>query len=153
MLAFLGRESCRRTALVAPRLVPALRAVSRTPGLDPSLGVLHTDKRYRGSLAADLMEVGRPVAEEVVIELLDGRELRRGEVYETHEGACRLGASLAHELAHHGAALRRALVPQADRMARTLLGGCVDGGSAVPARRRNRQTAGKGMNRAGVPRS
>ena len=46
-------------------------------GFDPSLGILHTDKRYRGSLAADLMEAGRPAADEIVLGLLETRELRR----------------------------------------------------------------------------
>src|SRR5207247_6396949 len=36
-------------------------------GFDPGLGILHTDKRYRGSLAADLMEPVRPLADEVVL--------------------------------------------------------------------------------------
>ena len=69
---------------------------------DPSLGILHTDKRYRGSLAADLMEAGRPAADELVLELLGDRELRRGDVYETREGVCRLGPELVRELARSG---------------------------------------------------
>jgi CRISPR associated protein Cas1 len=32
-----------------------------THGFDPGLGMLHTDKRYRGSLAHDLMEPVRPL--------------------------------------------------------------------------------------------
>jgi CRISPR/Cas system-associated endonuclease Cas1 len=30
-------------------------------GLDPALGLMHTDTRYRGSLATDLMEPVRPM--------------------------------------------------------------------------------------------
>src|SRR5947208_14726128 len=49
-------------------------------GFDPGLGILHSDKRYRGSLAADLMEPARPVADEVTLRLLS-RPLHRGDVY------------------------------------------------------------------------
>ena len=42
-------------------------------GFDPTLGLMHADKRYRPSLASDLMEPVRPVADEVVFELLEDR--------------------------------------------------------------------------------
>jgi CRISPR-associated protein Cas1 len=32
-------------------------------GFDPGMGILHTDKRYRSSLAHDLMEPLRPVVD------------------------------------------------------------------------------------------
>jgi CRISP-associated protein Cas1 len=31
-------------------------------GFDPTLGLMHVDKRYRASLASDLMEPARPAA-------------------------------------------------------------------------------------------
>ena len=68
-------------------------------GLDPALGLMHTDARYRGSLATDLMEPVRPIIDKVVFELLMGRELDRGDVFETREGICRLGPDLARQLA------------------------------------------------------
>ncbi len=121
-------------------------------GFDPSLGILHTDKRYRGSLAADLMEPGRPVADEVILELLANRELRRGDVYETREGVCRLGPELARELAGSSQAMREALTPHAAQLATTLLG---EGGKRVapPARRRSRDEVGKITKRRSAPRS
>jgi CRISPR/Cas system-associated endonuclease Cas1 len=50
------------------------------------MGILHTDKRYRGSLAHDLMEPVRPVVDGLVIDLVQKRKLARGDVYETREG-------------------------------------------------------------------
>jgi CRISPR associated protein Cas1 len=47
-------------------------------GFDPTLGLMHADKRYRPSLASDLMEPVRPVVDRSVVELLEERELRRG---------------------------------------------------------------------------
>jgi CRISPR-associated endonuclease Cas1 len=120
-------------------------------GFDPSLGILHTDKRYRGSLAADLMEVGRPAADEAVLALLEQRELRRGDVYETREGVCRLGASVVEELAFHGPELRQALTPHAASLAETFVK-AKGGRSSPPGRRRDRKAAGKGEKRVMAPR-
>jgi len=39
-------------------------------GFDPTLGLMHTDKRYRPSLSSDLMESVRPVADRIAVELL-----------------------------------------------------------------------------------
>jgi CRISPR/Cas system-associated endonuclease Cas1 len=110
-------------------------------GFDPGLGILHTDKRYRGSLAADLMEPVRPLADEVVLRLLS-RPLQRGDVYETREGVCRLGPSLARRLAVAGPKLREALLPHAARLSRALLGRA--GGENRRPRRREPGTVGKG---------
>ena len=49
-------------------------------GFDPTLGLMHTDKRYRPSLSSDLMEPVRPVADRIAFELLREREFSRGEV-------------------------------------------------------------------------
>jgi CRISPR associated protein, Cas1 family len=54
------------------------------------LGILHTDKRYRESLAHHLMEPIRPVVAGVVIQLLRGGPLARGDVYETRGGCAEL---------------------------------------------------------------
>src|SRR5688572_3604835 len=61
-----------------------------THGFDSGLGILHTDKRYRGSLAHDLMEPVRPLVDGMVLDLLDEHPLERGDVLETREGVCRL---------------------------------------------------------------
>lgn len=91
-------------------------------GLDPSLGLMHVDKRYRGSLASDLMEPVRPVLDGLVLDLFDSRPLRKGDVTENREGVCRVGLPLARELAGFSPVLRDALAPHAEQLARTLLG-------------------------------
>ncbi|MGP8240918.1 MAG: CRISPR-associated endonuclease Cas1 [Solirubrobacteraceae bacterium] len=82
-------------------------------GLDPALGLMHTDTRYRGSLATDLMEPVRPIVDKVVLEVLAGRVLERGDIVETREGVCRLGSGLARGPAEHADLLRSAVVPEA----------------------------------------
>jgi CRISPR/Cas system-associated endonuclease Cas1 len=89
-------------------------------GLDPSLGLMHVDLRYRSSLAADVMEPGRPVADALVLGLLQSRALRRGDIVETREGVCRVGPALVPKLAAFSTALRTAVAPHAEQLARTL---------------------------------
>ncbi|QEC48541.1 CRISPR-associated endonuclease Cas1 [Baekduia soli] len=91
-------------------------------GFDPSLGLMHTDKRYRGSLATDLMEPARPAADLLVLDFLECQPLRRGDVRETREGVVRIGAPLARQLAAHSSSLLAAVAPHAEQLARTLLG-------------------------------
>jgi CRISPR-associated protein Cas1 len=67
-------------------------------GFDPSLGIMHADVRYRGSLATDLMEPARLAADALVLDLLETQPLRRGDVYETGGGVCRIGPPLAKKL-------------------------------------------------------
>jgi CRISPR-associated protein Cas1 len=90
-------------------------------GLDPTLGLMHSDKRHRPSLASDLMEPVRPMADQIAIERLRDRELGRKEVFETRKGVCRLGPTLARELGAHSEDLRNAVGPHAERLVRDLL--------------------------------
>lgn len=89
-------------------------------GLDPSLGLMHTDLRYRGSLSTDLMEPARPTVDAAVLDLLESRELARQDMHETREGVCRVGPDLASELAGHALEYRKAVAPYAEQLARTL---------------------------------
>ena len=68
-------------------------------GLDPGLGIVHTDHRNRDSLALDLLEALRPVVERHVLRLLVGRYFRADDFHETRHGACRLLPPLTHQLA------------------------------------------------------
>ncbi len=71
--------------------------------------------RYRPSLASDLVEPMRPVSDRIAFELLRDHEFSRGEVVETRQGICRLGARLAWELGQQSKALREAVGPHAER--------------------------------------
>jgi CRISPR-associated endonuclease Cas1 len=56
-------------------------------GLDPGLGVLHTDKRFRASMALDLMEAVRPDVDAYLFDLVQGHVFRAGDFRETRAGA------------------------------------------------------------------
>lgn len=60
-------------------------------GFDPSLGLMHSDRRYRGSLATDVMEPVRPIADGVILDLLDKEQLRRGDVFENRKASAASG--------------------------------------------------------------
>jgi CRISPR-associated endonuclease Cas1 len=96
---------------------------ARTLGLDPGVGLMHSDHAYRDSLAADLMEPVRPLVDRYVIELLSGRQFSARDFVETRAGACRLTASLARSLAQSVPNWRRALAPIAERVATELVAG------------------------------
>lgn len=82
-------------ALAETECTIALRAV----GLDPGLGVMHTDQRARDSLALDLIEPLRPVADDLVLQLLARRAFTSDDFIEDGRGGCRLTPALASELA------------------------------------------------------
>jgi len=94
----------------------ALRAV----GLDPGLGIVHTDKKHRDSLSLDLLEVLRPVIDARVLTLLGRRHLRARDLHETADGSCRLLAPLTHELAADLPYYARTVAPHAEAIAHAL---------------------------------
>ncbi len=94
---------------------------ARAHGLEPRLGIFHADRGFHDALSADLMESARPVAERIALELLEHHAFCRGELQETREGVCRIGPPLARQLATHAPALRAAVAPHVERLARTLL--------------------------------
>jgi CRISP-associated protein Cas1 len=146
-----GFKSSRKAATPFHALINYAYAIVKTEamitlhahGFDPGLGILHTDKRYRGSLVHDLIEPVRPVVDGMVLELLGQHALERGGVYETREGVCRLGPSMARRQAQWAPALRPRLEAHATELAVLLLGGR----STRPARRRDAAAAGKGSKR------
>lgn len=123
------RKRAKRAQTPAHALLNYLYAILQTEatiaaqrmGFDPTLGLMHSDKRYRPSLASDLMEPVRPVVDRIVFELLVDREFSRGDVVETRQGICRLGPGLARELGARSHGLREAVGPHAERLARELL--------------------------------
>jgi CRISPR-associated endonuclease Cas1 len=68
-------------------------------GLDPTLGVLHSDQRNRDSFALDAMEPVRPAVDAFVLDLLEERILTSRDFVELSNGICRVRAPLTHELA------------------------------------------------------
>ena len=75
--------------------------------LDPGLGIFHTDRGDRASLALDLMVAVRPAVDAYLLALLTQRTLSVRDFVETREGACRI--TLARRAARpylHGVACR-----------------------------------------------
>jgi CRISPR-associated endonuclease Cas1 len=67
-------------------------------GLDPGLGVFHRDRQGRSSLALDLMEPLRPIADAYVLALLTKRVLTGKQFIETRRGNCRILPDLTRQL-------------------------------------------------------
>jgi CRISP-associated protein Cas1 len=95
--------------------------IAQAHGLDPRIGLFHADRGFFNAFAADLMEPARPVADELVLDLLESHALDRGDVHETREGVCRVGPSMARRLALFGPTLRSALGAHAKELSHTLL--------------------------------
>jgi hypothetical protein len=91
-------------------------------GLDPGLGIVHTDKKDRDSLALDLLEPIRPLADRHVLELLAARHFRASDFHETRDGVCRLMPSLTAELAGRMTEYALAIAPIAEHVAHVLAG-------------------------------
>jgi len=89
-------------------------------GLDPGLGVVHTDKKNRDSLALDLLEPLRPVAEQHVLQLLTARFFTTDDFHETAQGSCRLLPPLTHLVAQALPEFAVAVAPLAEGIAHAL---------------------------------
>ena len=100
---------------------PRRRSPRTSSASTPGIALMHTSRRYQRDLISDLMEPARPVADAIVLDLLESRWLDRGDVYETRDGRCRLGSALAHELAHAAPRLYDVLQPHCFRVVQTLI--------------------------------
>lgn len=89
-------------------------------GLDPGLGIVHTDIRNRDSLALDLLEPLRPIVEQHVLQLLTRRYFTSRDFHETRQGSCRLLPPLTHELATWTSDYATAIAPIAEGVAHAL---------------------------------
>jgi CRISPR-associated endonuclease Cas1 len=99
------------------------RIAALAVGLDPGVGILHTDQKHRDSLALDLLEPLRPVVEGHVLQLLGNRHFTAADFVETREGRCRLRPPLTHDIAEQLLpALARAVAGPAEAVAHLLAG-------------------------------
>jgi CRISPR-associated endonuclease Cas1 len=124
MLTGTPRVAVDPTCAILNYLYAILEAESRiallSVGLDPGLGILHTDQRSRDSLALDLMEAGRPAVDQYVLDLLAYRPLSLKDVHETSTGQCRLLPRLARDLASTAPVWASEIAPHAEAVASTL---------------------------------
>jgi CRISPR-associated endonuclease Cas1 len=89
-------------------------------GLDPELGILHTDRIRRDSMALDFIEPLRPVIDTVVLDLLAERCFRKVDFIAARDGTCRLTETLTHPLARHLSEWGNAIAPIAEDVAHSL---------------------------------
>jgi CRISPR-associated endonuclease Cas1 len=80
-------------------------------GLDPGLGIWHTDERHRDSLTLDVMEAARPTVDRYVLDLLTQTTFRGRDFHETGRGVCRILPPLTHRLAEAMPAMAAAVEP------------------------------------------
>lgn len=92
-------------------------------GLDPGLGILHSDKKNRDSLALDLMEAVRPDVDRYLLELLLSHTFSLRDFHETRDGRCRVLAPLTHTLASNLPAWGSHIAPYAEGIARIIASG------------------------------
>jgi CRISPR-associated protein Cas1 len=88
-------------------------------GLDPTLGVLHSDQRNRDSLALDAMEPVRADVDAFLLNFLEDRTFTARDFGELPNGICRIAAPLTHELALTLPHWRECLRPIAASLAQT----------------------------------
>jgi len=111
-------------ALLEAETVFACHAV----GLDPMLGIFHTDQRNRSSLALDAMEAMRPMVDAYVLAMLTQRTLARRDFIETRQGNCRLTPGVAGRLAETVPTWRHHVAPVVEAVAQRL---AHDGGTTA----------------------
>jgi CRISPR-associated endonuclease Cas1 len=87
-------------------------------GLDPTLGVVHTDYGSRDSLALDLMEPVRPHVDRHILDLLRSTTFRFDDFFETRRGGCRLLPPTTRQLAEAAPWLAQLVAPVAEQAAR-----------------------------------
>jgi CRISPR-associated endonuclease Cas1 len=87
------------------------RLACLTMGLDPGLGVLHSDQAARDSLALDVLEAIRPAIDRWVLETVETHTFRKADFYETRRGVFRVGTDLARAMSETLPTWRRLLAP------------------------------------------
>src|SRR5713101_8794328 len=93
------------------------RLAAAALGLDPGLGVLHSDSRTCDSLACDLMEPVRPMVDGFLLDWLSKGPLKREWFFEESDGNCRLMGPFAQLIAETALNWRREVAPYAERAA------------------------------------
>lgn len=94
------------------------RLAAAALGLDPGLGVMHFDSPSRDSLASDLMEPIRPLADAYVLDWITRSPLRREWFFEQRDGNCRLMGLFAQRLSETAATWASAIGPLAEQISR-----------------------------------
>jgi CRISPR-associated endonuclease Cas1 len=92
-------------------------------GLDPGIGLIHTDTANRDSLALDLIEPIRPAIEAWLLDWFMREPLRKTDFFEMPNGNCRLSAELCSKLSETAPTWAKLVAPWAEFVAHSLYGG------------------------------
>jgi hypothetical protein len=114
--------------VLAGEMTVALFAV----GLDPGIGMFHSDIDRRSSLALDAIEATRPYVDYWLVEYLGSSVFANRDFTERPDGEVRLAHPLNAQLAHTAALWQKACEPVADWLARSF-GRAADSGAALVA--------------------
>src|SRR5882762_3125326 len=89
-------------------------------GLDPALGLLHADTKWRDNLACDLMEPVRPQIDAYLLDWIMRGVMRREWFFEQRNGACRLMGSFTVGLSETAMTWGWSVAPIVERVVRDL---------------------------------
>lgn len=92
-------------------------------GLDPGIGIVHTDQRNRDSFACDVMESIRPNVDMFVLNLLETHPFGVRDFFETRQGACRLLPPVTRMLIETAPQWAATIGPMVEKIAQALLSG------------------------------
>jgi CRISPR-associated protein Cas1 len=92
-----------------------------TLGLDPGMGMLHSDLKGRDSFVFDVIEPLRPVVDGHLLTLLETRTFAAAEFFETRQGVVRLMPPLTQSLAEIAPKLARLVAPVVEQVAQRLV--------------------------------
>lgn len=101
-------------------------------GLDPGMGILHSDLKSRDSFVFDVIEPLRPVVDGYLLTLLEERTFGAKEFFETRQGVCRLMPPLPQALAEMAPRLASLAAPVVEQVAQRLAKG--QGTAVTPLR-------------------
>lgn len=91
-------------------------------GLDPGIGLLHTDQSFRDSLVFDVMEAARPKVDQWLHGWLGTTRFAARDFIVTRDGTVRLGANLTRQLAATGLQWSQAIGPFVEHVVQQLMG-------------------------------
>jgi len=95
-------------------------------GFDPSLGIAHSDKEGRASLAYDMIEAARPYIDAWMVALLAETRFAAGDFDGDARGGVRVTRPLTSYLAYSLPLWRRAVEPVARWLAHVIMTGRPD---------------------------
>jgi CRISPR-associated endonuclease Cas1 len=103
-------------AILKGETTTALQSV----GLDPGIGLLHSDNPSTPNLSLDVMEAVRPTLDAWFLSFLEKRMFTRQEFFEMQDGSVRLGGPLRQELSEFGPFAFSRVAPWAEYVVHTL---------------------------------